>query len=248
VESSPTPWRAIESHETASVSDGAPPHAPEAGSGTRTADQGARVGRMGWLLGSLLALLLAGVGVALAVTAPRPSAIVPAGNARDEARASGSQDPLDGAQVVVQVSGAVLRPGLYHLGSGSRLADVIAAAGGYSPRVDAARAEAELNLASVVTDGTAIHVPSRDDPAALPGGGGASGGGAGGSRSASGPLDLNTATAEQLDTLPGIGPVTAAKIIAAREEQRFRAVDDLRTRKLVGPSTFEKLRQLVTVR
>jgi competence protein ComEA len=101
-----------------------------------------------------------------------------------------------------------------------------------------------LNLAAPLTDGAQVRVPSRDDAAGR--GAGSSGTGSGGAGSG-GPVDLNTATSSELDALPGIGPVTAAKIIASREERPFSAVDDLQARKLVGASTFAKLAGLVTV-
>jgi len=163
-------------------------------------------------------------------------------------------------QVRVEVSGAVSVPGVYTLPSDSRLIDAITAAGGWGERIDPLRIEICLNLAAPLTDGSAIRIPSRDDRFLLgvqgilcgtlyaapgeiaatdvPGGTAAIATG--------GKVDLNTATAEQLDTLPGIGPVTAAKIIAARKEAPFLIVDDLRTRGIISDRVLQQIRPLVT--
>jgi competence protein ComEA len=147
--------------------------------------------------------------------------------------------------IVVDVAGAVARPGVYHLPAGSRVADAISAAGGYGPRVAADRVDAELNLAALIRDGDRILVPSRDGSA--PGASRAPGGPTTSGKPGAALIDLNHATAEALDTLPGIGPVTADKIIASRAEKPFRSIDELRGRGLVGQKAFDKLKPLITV-
>jgi competence protein ComEA len=202
-----------------------------------------------WLTARLVLGLVAAVALAigafvLAATGPAGSIEVGGGAAwsSSEPRPAGSDPVLAGAELVIDVQGAVLRPGVQRLEPGSRVGDAIAAAGGYGPRVDAARATAELNLAAPVADGDRIVVPARGDAAAASqsGGGGAGGGG--------GLVNINAASATELDALPGVGPVTAQKIIDARAEQPFATVEELRDRKVVGAATFEKLRNLVTVR
>jgi competence protein ComEA len=145
--------------------------------------------------------------------------------------------------LVVDVEGAVVDPGVHEVAPGSRVSDAIAAAGGYSTEVDIAAAAGALNLAAAVDDGQKIIVPARGEVATLPGTATAAPGN--GSAVPTGPIDINHATAEQLDTLPGIGPVTAAKIIAARP---FGSIDELDSRDVVGPSTLAKIRDLITVR
>jgi competence protein ComEA len=143
--------------------------------------------------------------------------------------------------IVVDVEGAVVDPGVHSLSAGSRVVDAIAAAGGYSTQVDIAAATASLNLAERVTDGQQIHVPARGEGQTLPGTATPAPGRSGGL------IDINHATQEELESLPGIGPVTAGKIIAARDVQPFASIDELDTRDVVGPSTLEQIRDLITV-
>lgn len=167
---------------------------------------------------------------------------------------SGPPDALAGVtgaesdRLVVAISGAVRHPGVFRLPAGSRVGDLIDAAGGYGPRLDAGRADRELNLAARLVDGDRVVVPSRDDVASSTHGATGSGTDPGSGGPVSAVLDLNRATASELEALPGIGPITAAKILASREEAAFTTVDDLRTRKLVGAKTFDALKDLVAVR
>lgn len=205
----------------------------------------------GAALSAVLAFLLAfgpGTGGTVVVDGGAPLGSVPgdAGVAADlSARPEASEPDL-----VVEIVGAVDRPGVFRLPAGSRVGDLVAAAGGYGARVDTDRASRDLNLAAPLRDGDQVRVPSRDDKEAAIGSaaGGASGASSTSNDASDGPLDLNRATSAQLEALPGIGPVTAGKILTSREEQPFTDVHDLRTRKLVGEKTFAKLRDLVAVR
>jgi competence protein ComEA len=139
-------------------------------------------------------------------------------------------------EVVVAVGGKVRKPGLVRLPAGARVADALQAAGGAKPGVDPSL----LNLARRVVDGELIMVGASPPPAvAAPGGGAAPAGG---------PVNLNTATLADLDTLPGVGPVLAQRILAHREKSGgFKAVGDLRKVDGIGSSRFEQLKDLVTV-
>ena len=232
----PAPWRVLEER---------PDGVPQA---SATNASPAVPGRLIAIAGIGITGALAVAAFVVAASSSAPAVDVVGGVPVSAGGSVSSLGPNATGDVLVDVQGAVARPGVVRLASGSRVGDAITAAGGYGPRVAADRIGQALNLAAVVRDGDHIQVPSRDDP---PTGGGAVTGSAGGAVASGGPsspIDLNRATAAELDQLPGIGPVTATKIITARDEQPFASVDDLRARKLVGPATFEKLKDFVVVR
>jgi competence protein ComEA len=146
--------------------------------------------------------------------------------------------PTEAATLLVDVEGGILEPGIVELPADARVGDAIAAAGGYADDADILAAAASLNLAAPLADGQQVYVPLVGVANAPSGGGGATGGGL---------VDLNTATPEELDALPGIGPVTVQKIVAARQEQPFATLEELVERKVLNSGQLDKVRDLVTV-
>lgn len=151
-------------------------------------------------------------------------------------------------QLVVQASGAVIRPGVYRLTADGRVDDLVRAAGGLAPDADPDR----VNLAAPVVDGERVWIPHRGEakPPEVVAGAGGGGGGAGSVPGPASPaiVDLNTATAEQLDTLPGVGPATASAILAYRDQHGpFSAVDDLLEVRGIGDAKLEQIRPLAKV-
>ncbi|MER7008263.1 ComEA family DNA-binding protein [Dactylosporangium sp. NPDC000555] len=144
------------------------------------------------------------------------------------------------AMLVVSVAGRVHRPGLVRLPAGSRVADAIEAAGGAVPGVDLTG----VNLARKVVDGEMIAIGVTPAPGPA---GGVNTGGAGGAGGA-GPVNLNTATVAELQTLPGIGDVLAQRIVEFRDRHGgFRSVTDLRQVEGIGDAKFRQLKERVTV-
>ena len=242
------PWRSLDAPAVPSETGGTTP--PRVSTAAATSSAGS-------IALPATTRVIASIGVAAAcaviafVLATSGSAatdvVVDGGSTLPGSSAAASPDTgtaVQGTSLVVEIVGAVVDPGVYRLPAGSRVGDLITAAGGYGARVDTHRAERDLNQAALLDDGDQVRVPSRDDPKEAAG----TGGPATSAGAINGPIDLNRATAAELDALPGIGPVTIEKIVAAREEAPFTAVEDLRTRGLVGEKTFERIRESITVR
>jgi competence protein ComEA len=190
--------------------------------------------RQALVLGLALLAVLAFAGTRLA----RSGATATARSSTRLSRLTSAPAPR--ARVVVDVVGAVRRPGLYRLHQGDRVSDAVARAGGATGTADLA----EVNLAAPLVDGTQVVVPAQSNASGSLATTSAS------AASSSGPaakVSLSSATVEQLDALPGIGPVTAQKIVGWRAAHgAFRSVDALDDVPGIGPAKVEQLRDLVT--
>ena len=167
-----------------------------------------------------------------------PAVLMPGAAAASAASAPGT--------IVVDVQGAVAAPGVRELPAGSRVADAIDAAGGYAANADLASASTAINLAQPLVDGAQVRVPRLGETVPTAGGGDGSGAGDVGGGGAQGPIDLNTATPEELEARPGIGPVTVQKIVAARAEQPFASLEDAVERGVLNRGQLEDIQGLAT--
>jgi competence protein ComEA len=206
-------------------------------------------------LGAVAAALLLGIGVVAAGWALlRPPELPPTEELLPYAPAESGAGPAAGpaptstttaAAIVVHAAGAVAVPGIHSLPPGSRVSDLLVAAGGPAPDADLDR----VNLAAPVGDGERVWFPRVGEDAEPPVVAGTGGGsGPGGGTGPPAPVDLNVATAEELDALPGIGPATAAAILEHRSSRGpFASVEDLLDVPGIGEAKLAQLRDLVTV-
>lgn len=152
------------------------------------------------------------------------------------------------ANLMIDIEGGVQKPGVYRLKTDARVQDVLVAAGGFSPDADMQWTQHSLNLAAKVSDGMKIYVPrigeqSSASSTSITGSAGGAGGSVAGV-STNGFVSVNNASAKELEDLPGIGPVTAGKII---DNRPYGSIDELLSKKAVGKSVFEKIKELISL-
>lgn len=203
-------------------------------------------------VGAAVVLVLVVLAGAIAIAAFRPTPTlgavgVPSPSASFELDSTEAPAGSEGATtetLLVHVVGAVGAPGVYEVPPGARVVDGIAAAGGLAADADPSL----LNMARLLVDGEQLHIPRVGEAPVAPVGAGAEPPGAGGGPAAGGIVNLNTATAAELEELPRIGPAMAARIIDFREQNGgFTAVEELKEVAGVGDATYEGLVDLVTV-
>jgi competence protein ComEA len=196
------------------------------------------------LIATAMAVIAVAVGGMWLVrgSPPRPEDTLPFAkrSTTTVAAAVSTTTSIPSSAVVVHIAGAVVAPGVYALAGSPRVTDAVAAAGGVSADADANA----VNLAAPVRDGERVYIPKVGEAAPLVIGAS----GLATPPGPAGPVNLNSATAEQLDTLPGVGPATAAAIVTHRQQHGpFLTVDQLGDVRGIGPAKLDALRGLVTV-
>ncbi|MCA1832774.1 MAG: helix-hairpin-helix domain-containing protein [Actinomycetota bacterium] len=196
-------------------------------------------------VGFIAGIVVLGAGVGFVRALPKGNAAAPVPSAPAIA-ASPPPSASEAPKIVVYVAGAVRSPGVYDFPAGSRIIDALKAAGGPAPGADLS----QTNLAELLTDGERVYVPRRGEtppPVASAGGGAASGGSSG--SNTSGKVNINTATAAELDAgLPGVGPVLAQRIVDYRTQHGpFHDVRDLLKVEGIGQKKFDALKDSATV-
>jgi len=154
-------------------------------------------------------------------------------------QASGS---AEARMIVVDIEGSVKSPGVYELPEGSRVADLLDKAGGLTPDADSEWVGKTLNRASILTDGAKLYIPKKGEVQGASQTGGKTN--TVSETTGVGIISINTATEKELDTLTGVGVVTAQKIISGRPYQR---IEELLERKIVGASVYEKIKGQITL-
>lgn len=163
----------------------------------------------------------------------------------EETDASGSNASSDSNVLYVDVDGAVINPGVYEMKPGDRVFNAIAMAGGLTKSADTSA----INQAEEVTDGQKIHIPEKGgDTSSLSGSGTSDSSSGTGATSPGGKININTAGAEELQEITGVGPATAEKIIDYRTQNgRFQSTEDIKNVSGIGDKTYEKMKDSITV-
>ena len=177
-------------------------------------------------------LILLSIGLISLLDKPQPQISFEEGSSQTK---NGTLD----SKIIIDVEGAVINPGVYSLKTGSRIQDSLIAAGGLSQEADRAYIEKNINLATALTDGQKIYIPKLSDMKKTGVVDGVSM-----DSSFSSKININSASISDLDSLSGIGVVTAQKIIDARP---YNSIDDLLNRKIVSSKVFEQIKDKISV-
>jgi competence protein ComEA len=187
-------------------------------------------------------LILLGYGYVMMQPGETEEAVVfeAAAEKNSGSRSDATLQAREDVSIFVDIAGAVEKPGVYEVASDARVQDVLTKAGGLSKKANKQGIAKAVNLAAKVSDGMKLYFPFVGEDAVL----GVSTTGITGSTSTTGLININTASSSELESLPGIGEVTAGKITAGRP---YAYIEDLKTKKIVGTSVFDKIKDLVSV-